>query len=401
MNTDLTDQVHDAFVRRANDVEAPPIDHVAFEAQVGRARTRRRAGVAGAVAAVAAVSAVTLTAGLGLSDLTATPAPPVGSSAPDPAGPVAPLRSKVVWVDEGSVVLYGRPTIHRFDSDAFGRFEDAYRTVDGVLVVDAESGLVRITLSGNGSSKAPLSYRDVTAPVDGAVQAVGVSRDGRTAAWLTLGDQLVLHDLVEDETVATSEVSPGAAVLAAGEDRAVLWDRGRLVLRGDGAPLDVPTSDAMPRDADLAGQVLSVTEYGASGSMTTRFYDVGAGEPAGLPGGEVPAGPGALSADGTRYLAETPEAEEPALAENPAAVALFDTVTGERADFTGLPLWVHEYVWVDADTVAVTGSDLAGDGQAERRDVYTCDLGSMRCLLRAPDANLEDRAPYLVGGYAG
>ena len=44
MNTDLTDQVHDAFVRRANDVEAPPIDHVAFEAKVGRARTRRRAG---------------------------------------------------------------------------------------------------------------------------------------------------------------------------------------------------------------------------------------------------------------------------------------------------------------------------------------------------------------------
>ena len=191
MNTDLTDQVHDAFVRRANDVEAPPIDHVAFEAQVGRARTRRRAGVAGAVAAVAAVSAVTLTAGLGLSDLTATPAPPVGSSAPDPAGPVAPLRSKVVWVDEGSVVLYGRPTTHRFDSDAFGRFEDAYRTIDGVLVVDAESGLVRITLSGNGSAKAPLSSRDVTAPVDGAVQAVAVSRDGRTAAWLTLGDQLV------------------------------------------------------------------------------------------------------------------------------------------------------------------------------------------------------------------
>jgi hypothetical protein len=62
---------------------------------------------------------------------------------------------------------------------------------------------------------------------------------------------------------------------------------------------------------------------------------------------------------------------------------------------------VHEYVWVDADTVAVTGSDLAGNGQAERRDVYTCDLGSMRCLLRAPDANPEDRAPYLVGGYAG
>ena len=397
MNTELTDQVHDAFVRRANDVEAPPIDHVAFEAKVGRARARRRVRVAGAVTAVAAVSAVTLTAGLGLSDLTATPAPPVGSPAPEPVGRVAPLHSKVVWVDEGAVVLFQRGATYRFDTDAFDRFEDAYRTVDGVLVADAESGLVRMELSGKGTGRAPLSSREIAAPVDGAVQAVAVSRDGRTAAWLTLGDQLVLHDLVEDETVATFGVSPGAAVLAADEDRAVVWDRGRLVVRGDGAPQVVPTLDAMPHDADLAGQVLSVTGYGATGSLTTQFYDIGAGEPAELPGGEVSAGPGALSADGTRYLAETPEAEEPALAETPAAVALFDTVTGERAGFTGLPLWVHEHVWVDADTVAVTGSD----GRDERRDVYTCDLGSMRCLLRVQDLDLEDRAPYLVGGHAG
>ena len=148
---------------------------------------------------------------------------------------------------------------------------------------------MRITPSGNGSAKAPLSSRDVTAPVDGAVQAVAVSRDGRTAAWLTLGDQLALHDLVEDETVATSEVSRGRRSSPPVRTGGAVGPRARLVVRGDGRPPQVvPTSDAMPHDADLAGQVLSVTGYGVTGSLTTQFYDIGAGAPADRPAGRCP-----------------------------------------------------------------------------------------------------------------
>jgi hypothetical protein len=392
---DIATAVKDTLAGQAHDVTPPPVDHAGFDAAVRGVRRRRRVtatGVAGVAAVCAVVAGYAVTGG------------PFGPSedrlAPATGGPSA-------VVAHPPFLLAGEGVVAGFSGDDgsygaagvdIGHIEDAYRITGGLLLVGGDSRLYREPVESEGDPVNAWTMGKTSTLRDDPVQRVVVSRDGRTAAWITLDDQLEVYDLVHDAVVRRAEVSPDAWLFAVSGSDVLIRDPGhegwgdQVYLDADGQAYELGRMLAGPVDsADLTRDMIELT----TGSSTAFIPRTQSGEPS-QHAWSADAGAGQLSSDGARYLGLTVEESVDGKA---APIAVWNTADGERSDFTGLPPSTGRASWLDDETVLLSG----GDDASHLDSVYVCSVVSMRCgsVLQGglPDAHAS-RAD-LQGGQPG
>lgn len=402
MTIHLDDEVRGALGAAADEVEAPPIDRLAFQAKVRAARGRRiatRAGlvVGGSGAVAAGVTGVLLAAGAftggtgtGTDNAPAASDRAVFAPSPDSTPPI-------LFVEPG---LVGHATSESFGQTetAVGEPEDVFRTVEGVLLVGGQSGLVRVPVdtdpSLDGAAVGEAEHSDT--PIDN----LGVAADGKTAAWFELRDGevvFVLYSFVDDEELADVVVPDDQAshtIVAVQGDAAIVQAGNRYELwSADADPirLDLGRGDYLARGSWSHG-VLAMTRADSTG---TDLFAVSGGTAQLI---TTVASLGAqVSPAGDNVVGFTEAAEEPALAEDKRPVAVWNTTTGQRADFTGLPDTVFQVGWLDNDTVAVSGGRPT-DTWPGTLDLYSCELTDLVCTKYYDDTTGDqDRYPLMAG----
>jgi hypothetical protein len=368
---DIATAVKDALAGEAQDVTPPPIDRAGFDAAVRGARRRRRVavtGIAGVAAACAIVAGYAVIGGLvGASEDRLAPAHH-GPTAVVPHPPFLLAGDGVVAGfsdDEGS---YGAAGVN------VGHIEDAYRITGGLLLVGGDSRLYRAPAESGGNPVHAWTMGQASTLRDDPVQRVVVSRDGRTAAWITLDDQLEVYDLVHDTVVRRADVSPEAWLFAVSGSDVLIRDPrhegwgDQLHLDTDGQAYDLGRILAGPVDsADLTSDMVELT----SGSSSAFIPRTESGAPS-QHAWSADAGAGQLSPDGVRYLGLTMEESVDGEA---VPIAVWNTADGERSDFTGLPPSTGRASWLDDETVLLSG----GDDASHLGSVYVCSVMSMQC----------------------
>ena len=376
---DFATQVKATLTHEGRAITPPPIDHAAFDKTVRGVRRRRRVTVSGVVGIAAACAVV---AGYGL----------FGGSSPGAADQLMPATGApgARSVQHPAYLLAGDGYLAGVSAeDSWGAasmsltgVEDSFRTSSGVLLVGRDSRLYEADVELPGQSGNSLTFSDYKPLTDGAVQSVVVARDGMTAAWITLDDQLVVWDLVNDEEIRRTEVSAQAHPYAISAEGVLLQDPGhrgwgeRLYLETGDSTYPMGTMEAGPVDgADLTQNMIALT----SGSRTAFERRSETGAPAAR-AVSVDAGAGQLSPDGASYLGLTMQESADGTA---PPIAVWSTSTGGRSDFTGLPRFTGRASWLDDETVAVSGSG------PDAGDVYVCSVRSMQCG-RSVSSNPED-----------
>ncbi len=366
---DLTTQVRETLTGEAHEVQPPPIDHVGFDAAVRAARRRRR----GSIAAVGAVAALTLVVGYGL------------SSGSDSSAPLTPATGSTSGsIHHPAILLAGPGEVGSIaeDDSGYGKVsidvahvEEVFRAYDGLLLIGDDSRLLHVAVSGDSNA-----FGRAQPVTEEAILSVVVSKDGRTAAWTTLDGSVEVYDLVRDEQMRRFNVGRQAQLFGIDGSDVLLrdpghdgWGQGVYLDTGEGASTYlVGPSDGSVTSADISRTTISLT----SGN-TTVFFDRTHGQPAEATP-PVEASEGHLSPDGAHYLGlstiETADGLAP-------PVAVWDTQTGSRLDFTDLPRPSWTATWLDSRSIAITGRDVAdgGDLNAGTNDIYACELASMRC----------------------
>ena len=375
---DFATQVKSTLTHEAHDIAPPPIDHAAFDRTVRGVRRRRRVAVSGLVGVAAACA---VSAGYGLLGGSST-------GAEDRLMPATGARD----VQHPAYLLAGDGYLAGVsENDSWGAasmslqgVEDSFLTASGVLLVGRDSRLYTADVELPAHALGAFTFSDDEPLTDEAVQSVVVARDGMTAAWVTLDDQLVVWDLAKDEEIRRAEVSSQAHPYAISAEGVLLQDPGhqgwgdRLYLETGDSTYPMGTMEAGPVDgADLTPDMIAMT----SGSRTAFEGRSEGGAPA-AGAVSVDAGAGQLSPDGASYLGLTMQESADGTA---PAIAVWSTSSGERRDFVGLPRLTGRAAWLDDQTVAVSGAGpLTGD-------VYVCSLSSMQCE-RSVDDSPEDVA---------
>jgi len=68
-----------------------------------------------------------------------------------------------------------------------------------------------------------------------------------------------------------------------------------------------------------------------------------------------------------------------------------------NSGFTGLPKTVYEFLWVDNDTIALTGGSGEGDWPGAL-DTYTCELSDLACRPVSEHGDDAGGVPKLASG---
>ncbi len=366
---DMTTQVRETLAGEAREIQPPPIDYAGFDTAVRAARRRRR----GSITALGAVAALTLVVGYGLSS---------GSNTPAPLTPTAGSASGPVY--HPAILLAGPGEVGSIAEDDSGygtvsidvpQVQQVFRAYDGLLLIGKDSRFLHVAVTGN--SNAFSREQPVT---EEAIASVVVSKDGRTAAWTTVDDVVEVYDLVNGERLRQFTVGRQAQLFGVDGSDVLLRDPGHA---GWGQSLYVETgeSGSTYRVGSNGGSVtsadLSRTTIALTSANTTAFFDRTDGRAVEtMP--PVEASDGQLSPDGAHYLGLSTVETADGLA---PPVAVWDTHTGDRVDFTDLPQRPSTATWLDDRSIAMTGRDAAqgGDPNAGTYDIYACELPSMRC----------------------
>jgi hypothetical protein len=376
MSHDIRDDIRTTFEEAAAELTPPPVDRERFEARVGRVRRQRRAGLVTAATAVAALALAT-TYGI---DVATTSGSPASSTRTGPAsGEVAPAWENttpvLAAVDGGIVLLNDTGTAPLGE---LGHVEDLFRTFDGALAVDGDSGLVRLRLSGDGTRGAPWEVSTVAPPSRRPIDNITVAADGRSAAWVEItdtGPRAVLYDLARDVPLASSDSGDAGSRLPAGPNVTYLAVDGTTFVTGEGdrlvyhGPLGdqvVPGLSRFQGSVSLAGDLLAVGDHGDEGPVT-RLYDVSGGLDQ---MGSVAAGRAVLSADGSRLLAVPADADGPG-----PDLAWWDTADlATRRTFDDLPSGVTSGAWLDDGLVGLVSRS------SEASAAYVCVTADGPCV---------------------
>ena len=378
---DISIQVRQALADQAAGLRPPPIDHEAFAAVVGCVRRRRRvltSGVAGMAAVCAVIAGYAVLGGpTGPSEARLTPA----TSAPSDVIAHPPF----LLAGQGLVAGVSQDNSYGASSVDVGHIEDVYRIAGGLLLVGQDSRLFRTPVESEGDPVDAWTMGEASTLREDPVQSLVVSRDGRSAAWITLDDHLEVYDLVHDELMRRTEVSSQARLFAVSGDAVLMRDPAhggwgdQVHLETDGQGYALGRMPAGPvESADLTSDTIELT----AGSVTAFIPRTSSGAPSENAWSTTTAGAGQLSPDGTRYLAVTMEETADGTA---PPIAVWDTAHGARSDFSGLPRFTGRASWLDDETVL-----LSGGGEVSNLDsVYVCSVTSLQC------------GPVLQGSLAG
>lgn len=353
-----TTEIREALHEVAAAVPAPGLDRVAFQDRV-RAERRRRTGRRAAAAVAAAAVAVLV------GTLAATGLPGEGrgtdvADAPDgpAAGPTAPVpvslegRLAVVAADGG---------VARSDL----RIEEVTgATGSGVVVVDRDSHVRLVPLSGSGAATSFGRPRDL---VGAPVQSVQVDQAGLVLGFVDLDDTLHLRELGADDDFQAAAVAAADRVLAVDGNRWTTYSEAEGLVLHEGGTSTMVGTEFPAATAELDGQTLAVgtsdgVEVFEASNGTPRF------------GGSLGAEVSALGAGGT--LVVTATSQDQSDRGMSAGIWVLDAFTGAQEPlhgYDGGP--ARDLAWVDDDEVAV----LAGSG---RDELWACSVAAARCELR-------------------
>ncbi|MGH3345951.1 MAG: WD40 repeat domain-containing protein [Nocardioides sp.] len=351
--TDVREALHEI----GHGVAAPPIDRLAFQAEVRRERRRRAAGrvvVAGAAAACLAL-AVSVAGDL-FPERSARPASPVTST--PQTGEVGGVVYAVV---DGRLVAWDGASATRLDpvEGLLGS------TQEGVWAVDRDSRVVSTLVVDDPEGPLPAGFAEGESPVEGAVQSAALSDDGRYLAWVTLDEEVVVYDLAADEVAWKVDGSGGDSryLVDVTADGVLISDWNELtVWRPDGSGTDVqPTGGTSGLESQLTPGRLLVS---GSGGDSTLFALDGSGARE-LRSFE---GVAAIAPDGERVVT---------FAEEGTGASMWDAAAGRRP-FGGLDgVHISAARWVDdgseSGLVLVTGS------RDQSSHLWSCDPVALEC----------------------
>ncbi len=360
--TDIREALHAV----AESTPAPAVDRVALQALVRRERRLRvaeRTALGAAVAAAVAVVATVTVPFLGESadETTVEVAVPPRTGAVDLQAPVYLVADgRLTAIDPGGKV-----------HDLGVRSEEVIGyTAEFVYAIDSESHVVRFDATNSDEGPGGWRFERVDTVVEEAVQSAQLSADGRYLGWIDLEERLTTTDLKAGTTSGPLD-QPGNTFLvdlAQGSGHPLVsWD-------GDLALL---TPEGRHRDPDRRGRLRGRVDgeprhgrRGATGTTTTRVYDVSSGRAELVD--SVP-GAGVLSPYGD-HLASV------AYDEADTATALLWS-RGIEPVVLGVPGQPQAIGWADDDTVLVSS---AVDGQEK---VYACEVADPEAcaLLLEPD----------------
>jgi hypothetical protein len=341
MSTDT--EIRTTLHRAAEAADAPTIDRNRFERRVRRHRHRRRAGMAGAAAAVAAAAlAVPLAVDrMGTETKIDTPPPPL-------ARPLASLSQPVYFAVTdrqgfGHVMAIDpRGQVH----DLSVRTEEILGlTYDGVILIGAESQLVRIRATAQPDGQ--WRFDRVPLPVKGAFGVAKPSDDGFMLLASPLYGEPAIYDLATDKVVSRPDLPAESGNVEDFDGQRILFNDGdsTWLYTGDGNPIELPDALAPP---SMGGDFVLVPQREG-----VRLYDVSSGSAEKI--GEVDGYIGELSPDGRYYFAAS---EEPA-----GPVELWELGADEPTLMSGAPGKLWDARWLDADT-ALVGSSVERNGKA-------------------------------------
>lgn len=351
-----TNEITTTLTEIRDAVEVPPVDQVGFQRLVVREQRRRTTGrvVVGAVAAAAVVVAGAATSLLPDRDERSIDSDP---AAPGPAT-VAPSDT-VYFVRDGRLsALDPRGRVH----DLGMRSEAVIGwTFERVFALDDDSHVeVRRVVYGDEGSLAP-TFREEPSPVDGPVQSVVLSGDGRYLAWLDLTDQVHRYDLAAGREDVTFSVRDNTALAGVATQGVLVSEDGDLSVRNAHDTIPVPVAGTgYGATSDIAGGLVLVGDRDG----VSRLYDISEG--AAVADDEL-RGTGALGPYGERIaLIVLDPADE-------AHLEVWDG--GGRVPVGGLDGAVPRQVrWADEATLLLTASAQGGVG------LYACDI-EMSCEL--------------------
>lgn len=338
-----TTEIRDALREVGAAVPVAPVDRLAFQREVRRARRSHRAGrvaVASTAAAAVAVAGV----------LVATFRPSDEARDVTPALPGADGRglSEVLplVVDGRLVALDPAGTVH----DLGVRSEELIGfTTEVVVALDDTSHVLVKTIHRDEAGGT--TFADAPSPVPDAVSSVQMSADGRWLAWLTVDGRLHVYDLKAEQLAWETGVGTNSYVADVAARGALVSEDGDLtVIAEDGGRIPVPTQgDGYGWASDLAMDRVAVVDR----DDRTRVYDLSTGEAVRE---AVLDGSGSLApyADGVAVLVTA--------GNDATSVAVWDGVASREV--TGLTGYVSEVSWVqdgsDRGVVLVTTASADG-----------------------------------------
>lgn len=370
----LDTQIRDTLETVGGSIPVPVFDELAFRGTVRRARRRRGARVTLTSAAAVSVLAVSAYAVHGVFDGGAGDrARPQVATQPDQPEQLSPsplLTQPLFYTSEGSLTaLTPDGTVHDLDlrSEAVIGF-----TQEGVLALDDESRVVWFDAASSGEGDGRFAFTRGESPVEGAVQSVALSGDGRWLAWLDLEGTVTVRDLKADAVVRSFEAAENSYVASVSEGGVLISEDGALVLKTTERDVEVPTAEGgYGWQSDVAGDRVAVMDRDG----VTRVYDV-SGEVAELEV-EVP-GSGRLAPYGASVV--TAHLGGPAVrlwtADRLSPLVALDG--GERAESVG---------WLDEDHAVVTS------GSADGTTVRICAIATRTCdevLTSKKDVRLSE-----------
>lgn len=378
----MNDLVHDSLRDVAEHVSPPPFDRTAFQRRVRAVRRRQRTTrVALAAAAVAAVGGTTLAV-----------RPLLEGGGGDAQGFISERGSAAAeeaattaWFVQGGTLRHLDHTGSVLDSGAAA--EEVLRTEgeEGTWYVDEESRIRWMAAVSDGEGGSPtLTPGEAPAgvaanPVRGSVQGAEVSADGRYLAWVTLDEELLVHDFRADEDWAERrQLRSGDRLLGVSAAGALVERDGDLYVLGPTGATDVrlPRSDVA--GASISGTTVAVRSHPRVGSRAaTRVFDVASGAPVLMHDLDGWAWP---SPYGDRFLV-LPAWEE-------AAEPLLVVTVDGRTTLAGVEGRPTTFGFAGEDRVLLA----TGGGGSSR--LHDCELATGECMerLAGPEVRLSDLA---------
>jgi hypothetical protein len=399
MTTDLHDEVRHTLASQAQAVDVPPIDHLAFQDHVRAARRGVRVRRSAWLAAGSGVVAAGVVGAIALSGVIAPPDSPRAAYGPATYAAATSSTPPVILAGRGTVIQVADQTSDTANVPV-SLLQDVYRTDDGLLVVDEQSSPLRIRVE-DGSGGEPLEVGEPKRLAH-AVDNLAVAADGKTGAWFALvgGEvEFVMYDFAQGEEIFTKPIASdgavGTIVAVSGAEAIVSVGPNLELWNSDNeTPLGF---DLSPYAFDASSNAGIVAFSRADMTGTDLFADNGR-ELQKL--ATVPVVSGEVSPEGDNVVGFTPYAVDGPHSDdqNPDYLELWSTLGDSRSSFTGLPQTVYEFVWLDNDTIALTGGPSVGRWPGEL-DTYTCELSDLTCTKVADDeTGPDDRLPMLAGG---
>ena len=336
-----TTEIREALLAIERAVEAPPVDHVAFQARVRAERRRRNAGRA--LVGVAAAAAV-VTAGMAGNAVFGDPSnTPIANTPAETATSVS--RTVFFTLDNRLTALDPQGVVHdlqQYSEGVIGWTEDRIYALD-------DDSQIRVRRAEPPFDIVP------GAPTPDPVQSVALSGDGRYVAWLGLDGMMHRYDLEADREDLEFSVAQDSFVAGVSADGVLVASRSGISLRDAAGGVAIPVQGDLDGWAsDVAGDLVVVNES----LDRSRLYDLSEGSAQLV---ETFPGSAVLGPYAERVAVIVPESADR------ARVEVWDG--GTLMPVSGLDGVIPTAVrWADETTLLVTGRDA----------LYACDI-ELKC----------------------